>query len=101
MTNFALIIWAWEKTGTATALALTGLAFFLPNIIVYPIAGVFFGRLIGIGPGRGISLLFLVIGVVSTIVGIGGYLLEDVRDVESILSDYDATGISSETTVGV
>jgi DHA3 family macrolide efflux protein-like MFS transporter len=192
MTNFALTIWAWEKTGTATALALTSLAFVLPNILVYPIAGAlvdrwnrklvmmlsdlaagvgtiaifflylakslrargdlaeqstlgdagrvfsarafialisqplamviagpladgfllpgmmdgsslvpFFGWLIGIGPGKGISLLFLVTGLVSTIVGIGGYLLGDVRDVESILPDYDATGISSETTVGV
>ena len=61
----------------------------------------FFGWLIGIGPGKGISLLFLVTGLVSSIVGFGGYLLGDVRDVESILPDYDATGISSETTVGV
>jgi MFS family permease len=45
MSNFALTIWAWETTGTATALALTGLAFVLPNIIVYPIAGVLVDRL--------------------------------------------------------
>ena len=44
MTNFALTIWAWEKTGTATALALTGLAFVLPNILVYPIAGALVDR---------------------------------------------------------
>jgi MFS family permease len=44
MTNFALTIWAWETTGAATALALTGLAFVLPNIIVYPIAGALVDR---------------------------------------------------------
>jgi len=44
MTNFALTIWAWEKTGTATALALTGLAFVLPNILVYPVAGALVDR---------------------------------------------------------
>ena len=44
MTNFALTIWAWEKTGTATALALTGLAFVLPNILVTPVAGALVDR---------------------------------------------------------
>lgn len=44
MSNFALTIWAWETTGTATALALTGLAFVLPNILVYPIAGALVDR---------------------------------------------------------
>ena len=44
MTNFALTIWAWETTGTATALAMTGLAFVLPNILVYPIAGALVDR---------------------------------------------------------
>ena len=44
MTNFALTIWAWEETGTATALALTGLAFVLPNILVYPVAGALVDR---------------------------------------------------------
>jgi MFS family permease len=44
MTNFALTIWAWEATGKATALALTGLAFVLPNILVSPIAGALVDR---------------------------------------------------------
>ena len=44
MTNFALTIWAWEVTGSATALAMTGLAFALPNVIMYPIAGALVDR---------------------------------------------------------
>jgi len=44
MSNFALTIWAWEKTGAATALALTGLAFVLPNILLSPVAGALVDR---------------------------------------------------------
>lgn len=44
MTNFALTIWAWQETGEATALALTGLAFTLPNILLYPVAGALVDR---------------------------------------------------------
>ena len=44
MTNFALTIWAWQVTGEATALALTGLALALPNILLYPVAGALVDR---------------------------------------------------------
>ena len=44
MTNFAMTIWAWQETGEATALALTGLAFVLPNILLYPVAGALVDR---------------------------------------------------------
>ena len=44
MTNFALTIWAWQVTGTATALALVGLAFMLPGILVSPVAGALVDR---------------------------------------------------------
>ena len=44
MTNFALTIWAWQVTGKATTLALTGLAYVLPNILLYPVAGALVDR---------------------------------------------------------
>ncbi|MCW4048216.1 MAG: MFS transporter, partial [Candidatus Bathyarchaeota archaeon] len=44
MTNFAITIWAWQQTGEATTLALTGLAFVLPNVLMYPIAGALVDR---------------------------------------------------------
>ena len=44
MTNFALTFWAWQETGQATTLALTGLAFVLPNILLYPVAGALVDR---------------------------------------------------------
>jgi MFS family permease len=44
MTHFALGIWAWEKTGQATPLAMVGFFAFTPLIIFSPIAGVLVDR---------------------------------------------------------
>jgi MFS family permease len=44
MTHFAMGIWAWEKTGQATPLALVGFFSFTPLIIFSPIAGVLVDR---------------------------------------------------------
>ena len=44
MTQFALTIWAWEKTGEATALALVGFSFVLPYILASPFAGALVDR---------------------------------------------------------
>ncbi|MDT8382174.1 MAG: MFS transporter [Brevefilum sp.] len=44
MTHFAMGIWAWEKTGQATPLALVGFFSFAPLIVFTPIAGVLVDR---------------------------------------------------------
>ncbi|MEW5825920.1 MAG: MFS transporter [Candidatus Bipolaricaulota bacterium] len=44
MTQFAMTIWAWQKTGQATALALVGVCAFTPVILVSPLAGVIVDR---------------------------------------------------------
>lgn len=44
MTHFAMGIWAWEKTGQATPLALVGLFSFAPVVIFSPFAGVLVDR---------------------------------------------------------
>ncbi len=44
MSQFALSIWAWQKTGEATALALVSLFTFGPSVIMYPIAGALIDR---------------------------------------------------------
>lgn len=44
MTHFGLGIWAWEKTGQATPLALVGFFGFAPMILITPIAGVLVDR---------------------------------------------------------
>jgi MFS transporter, DHA3 family, macrolide efflux protein len=40
MTRFALLVWVYEQTGKATALALLGFFAFSANILVSPLAGV-------------------------------------------------------------
>jgi MFS family permease len=44
MTGFALTIWAWKLTGSATALALVGFFNFGPTVLLSPIAGALVDR---------------------------------------------------------
>ena len=44
MTGFALTLWAWQETGSATALALVGLFSFGPTVVLSPIAGALVDR---------------------------------------------------------
>lgn len=44
MTQFALTIWAYDKTGSATALGIINTAFIIPLFILSPIAGVMVDR---------------------------------------------------------
>jgi len=44
MTSFAITLWAWDLTGSATALALVGVASFVPRTLLSPIAGTLVDR---------------------------------------------------------
>lgn len=44
MTNFAITLWAWDLTGTATGLILVGVITFLPGVILSPFAGTLIDR---------------------------------------------------------
>jgi len=67
MTQFALTVWAYELTGSATALALTAFFGFAPGIILSPIAGALVDRwdrrlvmmLSDLGGGLATVVLFL------------------------------------------
>lgn len=50
-----------------------------------------FGPLVGVGPGAGISLIFIFAGAVATLIGLSGYLVPAIRNVESLLPDHEAT----------
>ncbi len=52
------------------------------------LTGVFAG-LVGTGPGAGMSLIFIFAGLMAMIVGIAGYFVPAIRDVETILPDHD------------
>jgi DHA3 family macrolide efflux protein-like MFS transporter len=44
MTRFALTLWVWEQTGSATAMAVVAIFSFAPGIVLSPIAGVIVDR---------------------------------------------------------
>jgi len=48
-----------------------------------------FGGLLGTGPGAGIALLFVITGGLGTCVALGAYLIRPIRDVETIIPDFD------------
>lgn len=44
MTNFAITLWAWDLTGTATGLVLVAVITYLPGVILSPFAGTLIDR---------------------------------------------------------
>ena len=48
-----------------------------------------FGPIIGTGSGSGIALLYAMMALLMMLVGIGGYSIHTLRNVESILPDHD------------
>jgi DHA3 family macrolide efflux protein-like MFS transporter len=52
-----------------------------------------FGGLVGTGPGAGMALMFVIMGVLGALVGLGGYAFRAVRDAEDILPDHDAVQV--------
>ncbi len=47
-----------------------------------------FGWLVGVGPGSGISLMFVIAGILGIIVGLAAYIFPAIRDAESLLPDH-------------
>lgn len=47
-----------------------------------------FGWLVGTGPGSGFSLLILLCGVGGTLIGLAGYLIPSLRNLDTLLPDF-------------
>jgi hypothetical protein len=47
------------------------------------------GPIIGTGPGRGMSLLFIIGGIIAALIGISGYVFRVLRDADTLLPDHD------------
>ncbi len=45
--------------------------------------------LVGVGPGTGMALMMVLGGVLGTLIGLSGYLVPLIRNVEELLPDYD------------
>jgi len=48
-----------------------------------------FSRLVGAGPGSGMSLMFVIFGLLAALVGLGGYAVPLVRRAEDLLPDHE------------
>ena len=49
----------------------------------------YFGWIVGTGPGSGFGLMIFLCGMAGTLVGLSGYLVRAIRDVDVILPDFD------------
>lgn len=54
-----------------------------------------FGKLVGVGPGAGIGLMFFISGLAALAIGLGGYLFPVIRNVETLIPDHDAVSVVS------
>lgn len=50
-----------------------------------------FGGLVGVGPGAGFGLLIFLCGIGGLLVGLSGYLVKDIRNLEKEIPDYQRT----------
>jgi MFS family permease len=50
-----------------------------------------FGGLVGVGPGAGMGLMYVIAGVLTLAIGLAGYAFPAIRHAESILPDHDAS----------
>jgi MFS transporter, DHA3 family, macrolide efflux protein len=50
-----------------------------------------FGWLVGIGPGAGMGLIFVIFGILNALVGLSGYLFPVIRRAEDLLPDHTDT----------
>ena len=55
-----------------------------------------FGALVGIGPGSGMALMFVISGMLASLTGLMGYSVRVVRNAEDILPDHDAQSVTPQ-----
>jgi len=73
---------------------------FEPAMAAGGIWGDTLGGLVGIGAGAGMSLMFVITGLMGVFVGLGGYAVPAIRNAEQILPDYDASFEPNPTVAG-
>jgi hypothetical protein len=63
---------------------------FEPAMQVGGVLAPIFGGILGVGPGAGISLMFILAGIGGVLIGLAGYAFHSVRNAEDILPDHEA-----------
>ena len=56
-----------------------------------------FGWLVGSGPGAGIAVLFVVMGVIGAVVSLVSYSIREIKDLEILIPDHDASSGKADT----
>jgi DHA3 family macrolide efflux protein-like MFS transporter len=69
--------------------------FFEPAMMPSGSLAATFGGLVGTGPGAGMSVMFVISGILGAFVGLAGYLVPVVRNAEDILPDHEAKAAPS------
>jgi DHA3 family macrolide efflux protein-like MFS transporter len=58
-----------------------------------------FGPIVGVGPGAGMSLVILFMGLIITLIGFSGYAVPTLRNVETLLPDHDLAPIGEQVEI--
>lgn len=85
-----MIAWSTSPVAFLVAGALADRVFEPLMAVGGPLAGSV-GRLIGVGPGRGVGLLYIVLAALTIFAAIAGYLYRPLRNVETDLPDHAAS----------
>lgn len=82
MTQFALTIWAFEKTGSATALGLVQVFFVTPFLLISPLAGALVDR-------KNRKTMMMVSDLSAGIATVGILVLQAIGILKDSLPDHD------------
>jgi MFS family permease len=58
-----------------------------------------FGPLVGVGPGAGMSLIILLMGLIVAVIGFSGYIVPTLRNAETLLPDHDLAAIGEQVEI--
>ncbi|NDJ15974.1 MFS transporter [Myxacorys almedinensis] len=75
MSGFALAVWAWEKSGQATALTLWSFFSLLPSVLITPFAGVIVDR----GNRKSLMMVGDTVAVLTTVALLWLFLTDDLH----------------------
>ena len=102
MTDFALGVWVFEGTRSATQFALIIFFVYAPAVILSPLAdtlfnplffidgplaGSFLAEIFGLGPGRGIGFMFSAAGPLTAVVALAGLAYPRLRQLQQETPD--------------
>ncbi|MEN8171519.1 MAG: MFS transporter [Chloroflexota bacterium] len=90
--EYTISIVTWPLGQVAAGLLVDN--FLEPGLMPGGSLSVAFSSLVGTGPGAGMGLIIVISGFLSILVGIAGYAIKSIRDIETLLPDHDAVELT-------